>query len=384
MDRQHTTAALPTRSQRNLFTRFTRADRSARNAMGLVLLAAGLLVGGPLFAGNHTSPPANAKCETGITFTTNPAGWSVPAGTDIILKEEIKVTAVGAGSQDCGLAVGQYVNAGNAKIASVQLGGAGPARACNDLGKKFCSVGQSILAGNACSSNDDCVTDPTGSGQCTMTNAFAGGSQMENSTDGIFEHTVNTTGLAGQTLGYQAEYNGTGQFLDAAIICNDVIVTGDTEPCSSGATITIEKTDGPGVATTGARHEWTYTVTVHACEDLAGVTAQGGTNGWAPLESRDPISASTDDGSVEVRNANKKAEVLLWTIGNMNAGDEAKLDVTLAGTIPNKTPDCQPRYLSGPWSTRFSTDEGATFTKSSYTGRVTILVDSNGDDTDCN
>jgi len=67
----------------------------------------------------------------------------------------------------------------------------------------------------------------------------------------------------------------------------------------------------------------------------------------------------------------------------MTAGQTETLVVDLTGSIPPKTPDCQVRYLSGPWSALFSTNGGVNFDKTDYTGRVSVQVDSNGNPDDC-
>jgi hypothetical protein len=115
---------------------------------------------------------------------------------------------------------------------------------------------------------------------------------------------------------------------------------------------------------------------------LIGVTAQGGTNGWAQLVDRSKNSLDPDTGTADVRNADKKTDVILWAIGNMAKGQTANLLIDRSGSSPPKTPDCQIRHLSGPWSALFSTD-GNLFEKSDYTGRVSIQVDSNGNRNDC-
>ena len=161
----------------------------------------------------------------------------------------------------------------------------------------------------------------------------------------------------------------------------------DSGTCESGALISIKKATGPGAPTPGNTYDWQYEVTVEACEDLDYVTAQGGTNGWAPLKNRlDSDQAGSalhpsDDTFATVRNANKKNEVILWTIGAMNFGDKETLTVDLRGSIPPQTPDCQLRYLSGPWSATYKI--GDVTQKSDYTGRVTIFVTLDGDSSDC-
>jgi hypothetical protein len=132
----------------------------------------------------------------------------------------------------------------------------------------------------------------------------------------------------------------------------------------------------------GGPYDWSFRVTVHACEDLYGVTAQGGTNGWAQLVGRSVASLHPSNATTaEIRNANKKTDVILWTIGDMTAGQTETLDVDLRGSLKG-APDCDERFLSGPWSALFSLD-GLLFEKTDYTGRVSVFTNSNGVAGDC-
>jgi hypothetical protein len=336
------------------------------------LIATLMLVG---LVGVATAQP-NTKCTPAMQCTFAP-GTTVVDGTSVTMMEDITVAIVGSGNQDCGLGVGSHVNDGNAQIQQITLGPGGPPKACGDIGKSYCTVGTSINADGTCASNDQCVTEPAGSGVCTPVTT----TQLvhENPTDGVLVTIFDTTGYGGQSLGFQASYQGGAKFFNAPTVCTDLTVT--TEACS-GATISIELADGNGSPAPGGPYEWTYEVTVHACEDLIGVTAQGGTNGWAPLKGRSATNLFPDTGTAAIRNANKKNEVILWTIGDMAAGDTARLGVLLSGSIPRNAPDCQTRFLSGPWSALISTD-GAEFSKTPYTGRVTVQVDSDGNPNDC-
>jgi len=114
--------------------------------------------------------------------------------------------------------------------------------------------------------------------------------------------------------------------------------------------------------------------------DVRNVTVQGGTNGWAPLANTSALHPST--GSAAIRKQNKNTSIILWTIGDMTANQEASLLVDIQGSIPRKTKDCEIRYLTGAWSALYSLD-GSTILKSDYTGRVSIQVDSNGNPNDC-
>ena len=339
-------------------------------------IAASTAIGtfGVAYAAPPVPPVQNEKCGTVMTFNFDP-GTTVTAGDSVTMTEEIKTTTAGSGNQACGLTVGSYVNDGNATIQAVNLAGQG--RPCNDIGKSFCTTGVSTNLDNSCSVDEDCLTDPVGNGVCTPVSLTQ--VARENPSDGILAYTQDTTGLGGQVLGYRASYQGGGNFDNSTTICTDLTVN---EEACSGATISIELAYGPGAPPPGGPYAWGFDVIVHACEDLYGVSAQGGTNGWAALDGRSAYSLITDFGDAAIRKANKKTDVILWSIGDMTAGQTATLSVPLSGSIPTKTPDCQVRYLSGSWSALFSTD-GINFEKTDYTGRVSIQVDSNGNPDDC-
>lgn len=316
-------------------------------------------------------PPPNQKCGVDMAFTFDP-GTSVVAGTPVTMTQEVKTTTVGSGNQDCGLPVGSYVNDGNAAIQAANLLGA--PMACAEVGKSYCTAG-GAPAGSACTANADCDGGILGSGVCT-TVAF---SQVahENPADGQLAYTLDTTALGGTVAGFKAQYEGGGKFENAGQVCTDVTIA---EPCV--ATISIDRVEGPGAPAAGGSYEWAFRVKVHACVDLQNVSAQGGTNGWAQLIGRSADSLHPTIGTAAIRKANRKTDVILWTIGDMAKGTDAYLTVDLAGSIPPKTADCQIRYLSGPWSALYSED-GIVTEKSDYTGRVTVQVDSNGNPDDC-
>lgn len=338
------------------------------------------------FAGNLLADSPNAKCKTALAFNFDPT-TIVPEGTDVTVTEEITTTDAGAGQQACGLSIGSYVNDGSAKITKVTLGVGGPGVPCASIGKKLCSVGTSAAPDNSCGNGADCITNPLGGGVCTPVNAVAGPNVIasENPTDGQVDALVDTTGLAGSVMGFVGSYLGQGNFDSPPDICSDLTVTEAEEECT-GVTISVDLASGPGFPVSpGGPYNWSFEVLVHACEDLYGVSAQGGTNGWALLaNNRNPnlsLHPSTGAGTAVVRKANKKADVILWTIGDMVAGQEETLVVDVSGSIKG-APDCQERFLSGPWSALFSND-GFLFEKTDYTGRVSVHVDSNGVPGDC-
>lgn len=196
---------------------------------------------------------------------------------------------------------------------------------------------------------------------------------FSNTTDSNGEvlYAFDTTGLGGNTIGFRAHHaaeGGSHGSEQAQSPCVDLVITLDD---CEGAIISATFADGDGTPSPALplAGPWTFLIEVTACEALNGVSAQGGTNGWAPMTGFAPST-----GSVNVRQ-NKKNQVLTWTIGNMGAGQTETLEVTVDGGIKPGTPDGTILFLSGPWSTTFSTDGGTTFQKSEYTGRVTVTVD---------
>lgn len=186
-----------------------------------------------------------------------------------------------------------------------------------------------------------------------------------------------TTGLGGSTICFRTQNPAAGgaHGIDANQSPGVDLVILSQPACVPGATIAATLASGDGTPAPGnPAGPWTFRITVTACGDLTNVTAQGGANAWAPY-----TGALPDTGEVDIRKQTKKNTILLWTIGNMSDGQVANLDVGVNGPIPYDAPDCQVRYLSGPWSATFSADGGATFEKSAYSGRVSVSVDTDGD-----
>lgn len=195
---------------------------------------------------------------------------------------------------------------------------------------------------------------------------------------GAFSTTFGTTGLGGKTIGFRADHDnqtiGGNHLRKSTSPCADLVIqSAPSGPgaCTPGASIAATLASGDGTPPPGSSGPWTFRITVTACGPLTGVTAQGGANGWAPVTNAVPSSGTT----VDVRKATNKNTIHLWTIGNMADGQTADLDVTVSGTIPATAPDCQLRYLSGPWSASYTLPMATTRTKSGYSGRVTITVD---------
>jgi hypothetical protein len=140
--------------------------------------------------------------------------------------------------------------------------------------------------------------------------------------------------------------------------------------CEAPLSIAADQASGNGNPPAGYEGDWTFEIIVTACEHVTGVTAQGGTSGWTDFTATD---WDPTKGTAAVRNQNKKTTILLWTIGEMAAGESQTLEVTVHGTIKNNTPSGTELFLSGPWSATFTDDENVK-QKSSYTGRVSIVV----------
>ena len=364
--------------------------KSLTHLVGMALVVSPLAVFG-------TPTPVN-KCNATIGLTSSPT--PVIDGDTLTITEDVTVASVvtGSGSNACTLGVGSHVNDGTLEIYQVRAGSVGVS--CGLLTSpptKVCSAGDPAKTGaSTCAASTDCDSS-VGSGDGVCSPVKTAGNSLAKQPDppgvttvtGTLSVGVGTAGLGGSTLGFLGTYKGsaTAGINDAAQVCFDVpIEKKDAIACDSGALITIKRASGPGAPLPGTTHNWQYEVTVEACEHLDDVTAQGGTNGWAPLTNRlDSTQLGSglhpSVGSAVIRNGNKKNEVILWTIGTMEFGDTATLTVDLSGSIPAKTPDCQLRYLSGPWSATYKED-GLTL-KSDYTGRVFLFTTLDGDSSDC-
>jgi hypothetical protein len=203
---------------------------------------------------------------------------------------------------------------------------------------------------------------------------------------GQFSTDFNTSvGMGGKNIGFMAahpdQFIGSSSDKDklqkSESACMDLVIN-PTPPgpgsCTPGATIAATLASGDGTPPPGDSGPWSFRITVTACGPLTGVTAQGGANGWAGV-----TDYTTATGSAAVRKATKKNTILLWDIGDMADGQTANLDVTVSGPIPNTAPDCELRYLSGAWSASYTLPSATTRTKSEYSGRVAITVDTNDD-----
>ena len=299
--------------------------------------------------------------------------------------ETITGTTVQSGAADSGCVAGTAdtpVNTGRITIEENMVGGIGGFGVSCSVAKA-CTAGK---VGSVCTTNASCDTS-VGLGNGTCTPASFEAVAFEDPTDGTFGIVFDSTGLGGSTIGFRTHYTGTGAagFSESKSPCTDLVIN-DGPSCTPGATIAATLASGDGTPTPDNSNStpdgpWTFRLTVTACGDLTGVTAQGGGNGWADLVSG---GLDPDTGSAAIRKQNKKTPVILWTIGDMTDGEVANLDVTVNGNIPKGSPCGQIRSLSGAWSALSSLDNGATFQKSDYTSQVAVTVDSDGAGTSCN
>lgn len=257
---------------------------------------------------------------------------------------------------------GTPVTLGTAEIQEWEVGSTPVACSVN----KQCTAG---TVGNSCNTNANCNSSPgAGDGVCIA----AAGVTIDSGTpdsNGQVSTQFNTTGLGGTTLGFLTNYPASGNFRTSTSPCLPLVIA--TPPCT-GATISAELAGGDGTPPPDTYECWSFRITVHACQALTGVTAQGGTNGWSGFSSLPTV----DTGSIAVRKQNKRNQVLLWTIGDMSANQTAKATVQVCGTTAKFTCPHDPvtEFLNGPWSTTFSTNGGLSYQKSDYTAQVSIQV----------
>jgi hypothetical protein len=191
----------------------------------------------------------------------------------------------------------------------------------------------------------------------------------------VFDTSVITV-VAGDLVRFRAGYESTGsgcEFENQAIgqsPTTTLLISGANGVCpndqTTGVYIAIAGPDGNGAPAPGTHVAASFDVLVTACEDVFDLTAQGGANGWAPVKSTIPGSPT-----IVVRNANKKNEVYLWTIGAMLQGDVAKATVYVEGDIKNSLGECgKIKKLNGDWSALYATTSGGPKTKSDYTVHV--------------
>ena len=173
--------------------------------------------------------------------------------------------------------------------------------------------------------------------------------------------------LPGTTASFRAHYVTGGGAVKADTHFSpaiDVTAVGDT---CNGFNISADFASGNGGPAPGSQGPWAFRITLENCTgvDLAGIKAQGGSNGWAPM-----TSYVASKGGVAV-SSNKKNEVLTWNVDMPNGTTETLL-VNVDGKIPASAVCDSIRYLSGAWSAVY--DAGLGSQKSPYTGRVSIQV----------
>ena len=200
--------------------------------------------------------------------------------------------------------------------------------------------------------------------------SFAGNLDL---TGNEFFAELDTTGLGGTSQVFRTHFIGGSEYNSSFDGCLQLVINAYA-PCNGDLEITAIRASGEGAPAPGTGpYEWMYTIKVLACTNLTGVTAQGGNNGWTTFNF--PDDAYADTGSVEVRKQNKKTAVLLWTIGDMNEGDDATLDITLRGSIKNGTPCDTILNLNGGWSATYGlVDDETVYKTDPHTDQVTITV----------
>lgn len=185
--------------------------------------------------------------------------------------------------------------------------------------------------------------------------------------------------LAGDKVSFRAGYASSGSgcsFENQAIGLSpsvDLLIVAEASSAycpnnqTTGVYVAIVGPEGDGQPGPGAALTASFTVRVTACEDVYGVTAQGGANGWSNIKAC-TTGNSPNGMKCEVRNKNKRNEVYLWTIGDLLAGQPAEATVQVTGTIKNSLGECgKEKYLNGDWSALFATVSGGPRTKSAYT-----------------
>jgi len=258
-----------------------------------------------------------------VSFSVNPA-----TDGDIV---DITGTITQSGSEHPGVGVGNPVTSGTIQIQELMLGGVGV---------------------------------PVGTPGAVWTTIGSGSPDI----NGQFSVSFDTTGLGGNTIGFRAHYPASGGghgFAQVSSPGEDLVINSS---CEGVVTIASDLASGNGTPPPGFTGDWEFRIKVKACKDVTNVSAQGGTSGWTSF-----VSATSSTGSAEVRKQNKKTSVLLWTIGDMSAGDEATLLVKVSGTVKPGTPDGTELFLSGAWSAKY-TDSDNNVQKSDYTGRVSVTV----------
>lgn len=195
------------------------------------------------------------------------------------------------------------------------------------------------------------------------------------SSAGTTSVSFDTTGFGAQNLNFKAHYlppspppgQGYGSVWSASIPV--FVIPAIT---CTGFSISADLAAGSGSPLVGQSGNWSYRITLRACDAVSNVTAQGGTSGWLSLVNSGALIPSK--GTAVVRKQNNKTAVVLWTVGDMAAGEEVHLLVNMSGTVPKGSAGTV-QYISGAWSAMTtSVEEVPVTTKSSYTDRVSINV----------
>jgi len=177
------------------------------------------------------------------------------------------------------------------------------------------------------------------------------------------------TSMAG-SFSYALQYvpaGGSG-YAQSQSGCINLVVEEHELVCTpAGFSIAITESTGSSSATPGSLYTGGFDVTVKNCtsDTIVNVSAQGGTSGWTDYTGYNAPLGTT----VEIRNQNKRNEVLKWTLGDLLPNESKTLSVFLSGNIKSNATAGTILFLSGAWSA-LSGDN----VKTPYTGRVTIEV----------
>ena len=184
----------------------------------------------------------------------------------------------------------------------------------------------------------------------------------------------------GETVSFRAGYEpagcgfsaiGPGQSPTADLHIDALPLTVCPNGQVTGAFVSIEQPGGIGAPAPGTTGTWNFVVKVQACENLFGVTAQGGANGWSTFKSFTP-SVATDTVAQSVKNKNV---VALWTLGDMTQGSSHSLTVEVSGTIKNSPSECgKVKLLNGDWSATYATVANGPRNKSAYSQYVASIL----------
>jgi hypothetical protein len=339
----------------------------ANSATTILAATAGLLVAITV-AGVGKAQASQPICSN-VATSYSPSN-PVSAGT--IANVTGTATQAGAVNGCAGGTAGVPITVGTLTEKENEINGIGVA-----CGKGICSGVGGAPDGSVCQNSSEC--NPQAGGHCDHATLTAIGSGTPDA-NGQLAVPFDTTGLDNKVVGFESSFSGNSNgFKNNSSPCVDLVIgPGGGGSCGNGeASITASLADGNGTPPPSDAECWDFRITVNACDTLANVTAQGGTNGWtSKLGFNGSKIVSVSKGSAGVRNNNKRNDVILWNIGGMTPGESENLVVRVCGTTPNLSCPAAPltSYLTGAWSTTYGHQVSGTesYDKSDYSGRVSI------------